>query len=183
MLWYGYIYYMLFNIFVLTITIVILRLLFINTLVRLNSLLIINKYFVSVVLAIFLITMISLNTLLTFYQSILYLNCLGEINITYVGSFIQNSIINNSALNLNLIQVYYYPFIYVFLLITVLSIIFCLSYNQDELFAFMFFCIIILVSGYTLFFTDSLIIFSFHMKCYWSHRFLSYINLLKLDVV
>ena len=52
-------------------------------------------------------------------------------------------------------------FIYVFLLITSLSIIFCLSYNRDELFSFMFYCQVILFAGYLLFFTDSLIIFFF----------------------
>jgi NADH-quinone oxidoreductase subunit M len=60
-----------------------------------------------------------------------------------------------------MIQVYFYPFIYVFLLVTVLSVVFCLSYNTDELSAFMFYCVIILVSGYALFFTDSLILFFF----------------------
>jgi NADH-quinone oxidoreductase subunit M len=60
-----------------------------------------------------------------------------------------------------MIQVYFYPFIYVFLLVTVLSVVFCLSYNTDELAAFMFYCIIILVAGYALFFTDSLILFFF----------------------
>ena len=56
---------------------------------------------------------------------------------------------------LNMIQVYFYPFIYVFLLVTILSVVFCLSYNTDELAAFMFYCIVILVAGYALFFTDS----------------------------
>lgn len=154
-------YYMFFNIFILTLTVVILRLFFINTLLRINSLVIINKYFVSIILSVFLITMISLNTLLGFYQNLVYLGNLSSTDIMYIGTHIQNSIIMHNSLNLNLIQVYYYPFIYVFLLITILSIIFCLSYNQDELFAFMFFCVIILLAGYTLFFTDSLIIFFF----------------------
>lgn len=69
--------------------------------------------------------------------------------------------LNFNANNLNLVQVYCYPFIYVFLLITVLSIFFCLSYNTDELVSFMFYCLIILMSGYILFFTDSLILFFF----------------------
>jgi formate hydrogenlyase subunit 3/multisubunit Na+/H+ antiporter MnhD subunit len=105
--------------------------------------------------------MISLHTLLVLYQNIVYIGNLNSADIAYIGMYIQNTIININALNINLVQVYYYPFIYVFLLITILSIIFCLSYNQDELSAFMFFCLIILVAGYTLFFTDSLIIFFF----------------------
>ena len=55
--------------------------------------------------------------------------------------------------------VYLYPYIYVFILITVLSVIFCLTYNTDELFSFTSYVLFILFAGYTLFFTDSIIIF------------------------
>jgi len=41
----------------------------------------------------------------------------------------------------------------------VLSILFCLSYSFNELVSFVFYCSIILISGYILFFTDSLILF------------------------
>jgi formate hydrogenlyase subunit 3/multisubunit Na+/H+ antiporter MnhD subunit len=58
-------------------------------------------------------------------------------------------------------EVYVYPFIYVFIIVTTLSIIFCLTYNSDELSIFMFYCCIILFAGYILFFTDSFIIFFF----------------------
>jgi formate hydrogenlyase subunit 3/multisubunit Na+/H+ antiporter MnhD subunit len=58
-------------------------------------------------------------------------------------------------------EVYIYPFIYVFIIVTTLSIIFCLTYNSDELSIFMFYCCIILFAGYVLFFTDSFIIFFF----------------------
>jgi len=68
-------------------------------------------------------------------------------------------LINASSSSLSLIEVYYYPFIYVFLIITVLSIVFCLSYNKDELMSFMFYCQLILLAGYALFFTDSIILF------------------------
>jgi formate hydrogenlyase subunit 3/multisubunit Na+/H+ antiporter MnhD subunit len=70
-----------------------------------------------------------------------------------------NFILLHKVLNFNLIQIYYFPFIYIFLLITVLSILFCLSYSINELIIFVFYCLIILISGYTLFFTDSLILF------------------------
>jgi formate hydrogenlyase subunit 3/multisubunit Na+/H+ antiporter MnhD subunit len=61
--------------------------------------------------------------------------------------------------DLNLLAVYYFPFMYIFLLITVLSIFFCLSYNINEITMFSFYCTIILLFGYLLFFTDSLVIF------------------------
>ena len=48
-----------------------------------------------------------------------------------------------------------------FLFVTILSVVFCLSYNTDELASFMFYCLLILIAGYTLFFTDSLILFFF----------------------
>lgn len=56
---------------------------------------------------------------------------------------------------------YYFPFMYIFYFITLLSIFFCLSYNKNELYAFVFYCAIILSAGYLLFFTNSLIIFFF----------------------
>jgi len=68
-------------------------------------------------------------------------------------------LLNTKALNLNLVSVYYFPFIYIFVLITVLSIIFCLAYNSSELMSFIFYCTLILMAGYLLFFTDSLILF------------------------
>ena len=76
-------------------------------------------------------------------------------NLTY------NFLFNLNNLNLNLIHVYYFPFIYIFILITILSILFCLSYSFNELVIFTFYCTLILLSGYVLFFTDSLILFFF----------------------
>jgi len=74
-------------------------------------------------------------------------------------TYYNSKIIDVNAVSLNLIQVYYYPFIYVFLIVTVLSVVFCLSYNTDELFSFMFYCLVILAAGYVIFFTDSIILF------------------------
>lgn len=79
----------------------------------------------------------------------------------YMTTLSFDKLVNLNSVSLNLLDVYLYPFIYVFLLITVLSIVFCLSYNKDELISFMFYCKVILLAGYFLFFTDSLIIFFF----------------------
>ena len=68
-------------------------------------------------------------------------------------------LINQAYLHLDLIEVYYFPFIYIFVLITVLSILFCLAYNINELTTFTFYCTVILIAGYTLFFTTSLLFF------------------------
>ena len=80
---------------------------------------------------------------------------------SFIFSYCFNKFLNLNSVSLNILDVYVYPFIYVFLLITALSIIFCLTYNKDELISFMFYCQVILISGYFLFFTDSLILFFF----------------------
>ena len=85
---------------------------------------------------------------------VMYLNYNYNLNDSYLFSFYYSSI-----------YLYFYPFIYIFLMITILSIIFCLSYNIAELFVFTFYCLIILIAGYSLFFTDSLIIFFFAYEC------------------
>lgn len=103
---------------------------------------------------------LSLNLLFNYYQDLIFytINCVDN-SFFYTSTFLSNSFLNLNTLSLNLVQVYYYPFIYVFILITLLSIIFCLSYNKDEFMVFVFYCKLILTSGYILFFTDSIILF------------------------
>lgn len=69
--------------------------------------------------------------------------------------------LNLINLNIILMGIYYFPFIYIFILITILSIIFCLAYSINEMTMFIFYGSTILIAGYVLFFTDSLIIFFF----------------------
>lgn len=64
-------------------------------------------------------------------------------------------------LNYQLLNVYYFPFIYIFLIVTTLSIIFCLSYNYNEIFFFVFYTTLIFFFGYSFFFTNSFILFFF----------------------
>lgn len=68
-------------------------------------------------------------------------------------------LLDQTFLGLHLTSVYYFPFIYIFILITVLSVLFCLSYNSNELSTFMFYCTIILSAGYAMFFTSSVLVF------------------------
>lgn len=159
MLWYGYIYYALFSILFIILVLVPLRMSFAKTLVRLTTTTLLTGYFLSGLLFIFLLTLLSLNSTLTYYQHSLTLMGNTVVDINYIGLFLSNSFLTVQALNLNLVQVYFYPFIYVFLLVTVLSILICLSYNSDELSSFISYCIIVLVAGYVMFFTDSLILF------------------------
>jgi formate hydrogenlyase subunit 3/multisubunit Na+/H+ antiporter MnhD subunit len=80
-------------------------------------------------------------------------------NIVIFDFFYYDYAVPTTSLNLNLLLIYYFPFIYIFIIITTLSILFCLAYNVNEIISFMFYCVIILLSGYILFFTDSLILF------------------------
>jgi formate hydrogenlyase subunit 3/multisubunit Na+/H+ antiporter MnhD subunit len=121
---------------------------------------VLSKLFMAATLFFFFCAFTTLHYLLDYYQeTLLLVNVESDINVICLWSFAK--LVNINATSLNLLQVYFFPFIYVFLFVTVLSIVFCLSYNTDELASFMFYCLIILVSGYALFFTDSLILFFF----------------------
>lgn len=153
MLWYGYMYYIFFNVLISIFTFFLIRLYLINFIGQSNIFGSLKRIFLSSVIFFFFTTFTVLNYLLDGYQEMIYLNN------SLISTFGVSKLFNLNNLSLNLLQVYYYPFIYVFLLITILSIVFCLTYNYDELFSFMFYCKIILLAGYVLFFTDSLILF------------------------
>ena len=99
-----------------------------------------------------------INYLLDFY----YLYSVIDTNfLTFMFSSQESRVFSTEAASVFNTEVYVYPFIYVFVLVTSLSIVFCLTYNFDELSSFMFYCMIILLAGYSLFFTDSFVIFFF----------------------
>lgn len=160
MLWFGYIYYIVFNFILAGLIFFLLRLYSLTLISKLNLFTILNKFFLSFVLYVFFVMFLSLNLLFNYYQDLIFytITCVDN-SFFYTSTFLSNSFLNLNTLSLNLVQVYYYPFIYVFILITLLSIIFCLSYNKDEFMVFVFYCKLILTSGYILFFTDSIILF------------------------
>jgi len=158
MLWYGYIYYLLFNILLVASVGLITRTHFLNTISRTAFVTQIARLFLSSVLFFFFIAFSSMNYLLDYYQEYTLIESQLS-DILAIALFTSPKFVPLNALGFNLVQVYTYPFIYVFLLVTVLSIVFCLTYNIDELFSFMFYCLVILLAGYILFFTDSLILF------------------------
>ena len=116
-----------------------------------------SKFFLAQTVFFIFLTFTILNFLLDYYQEVITLSNFGF----YFLTVSYDKLLTINGLSLNVLEVYTYPFIYVFLLITALSIIFCLTYNKDELLSFMFYCQVILLAGYFLFFTDSLIIFFF----------------------
>ena len=142
----------------LTSTLFLLRLFILTDINQKNTINSISILFLSKLSFFFLVSLLVLNYTLDFYHETIFLACNS---CTIQVSSISSKFITSNALTLNLIDVYSYPFIYVFLLVTILSILFCLTYNTDELFSFMFYCQVILIAGYTLFFTDSVILFFF----------------------
>ena len=165
MLWYGYIYYVLFFV-LLSIVFISSYSLSVNT--SFNRLYLFST-FATLALALFVILSFTSLTLLYYLlDNFTYFQCLGtsipgeSLLITWKSS---TFLLNQSFLAITPIDVYYFPFGYIFILITVLSILFCLSYNTNELSAFLLYCIIILSAGYSMFFTSSLLIFFF---CIWN---------------
>ena len=74
MLWYGYIYLFCFSICLFLLLFFFIRLFNLNNLFRLNTGLIVNRIFMSNVLFILFFTFLILNSLMCFYQNILYLS-------------------------------------------------------------------------------------------------------------
>ena len=118
----------------------------------------IGQVFLAQSLFCLLFTLIALNYLLDTYQSSFFSSTESFSTATCA---LEQRLVNLNSLSTSLIDVYLYPFIYVFALVTILSIVFCLSYSKDESFSFMFYCQVILFVGYLLFFTSSFIIFFF----------------------
>ena len=158
MLWYGFFFFFLFIWYI--IIVFYLRLFYLNLIIKfyiynlLSQLLLYLLIFFSFIFMflIYYIFNFIINNEFFYYKSIFY----------YYDSWNNNFLLFNLIiLNLNLIYVYYFPFIYIFILITLLSIFFCLIYNINELVSFIFYCLLILISGSILFFTDSFILFFF----------------------
>lgn len=160
MLWYGYIYYVAFNFILVSLVLFLLRLYSLNSINKSNLLSFLNKTFLSFILYLFMVMFISLNSLLNYYNEMVLIgSSFDSSNLFLLSTYSLNNLIKTNSVTLNLVQVYYYPFIYVFILVTLLSILFCLTYNKDEFISFIFYCKLILLSGYVLFFTNSLILF------------------------
>lgn len=67
----------------------------------------------------------------------------------------------NNPFSFNLLTVYMFPFIYVFVIITTISVIFALTYNFSEFYSFLIFILVITIAGFGLFTTDSFSLFFF----------------------
>jgi hypothetical protein len=159
MLWYGYIYYFLFFSVLFVTLISSLRISFLSSS---NSVFVINQA-VTLILSVFLsLAFLSLTFLYYLLDNfstfdVVFTNSPGEC--LFITNYAYAFLLDQMFVGLHPTSVYYFPFVYIFILVTVLSVLFCLSYNVNELTTFMFYCTIILSAGYSMFFTSSLLVF------------------------
>lgn len=160
MLWYGFIYFILF-LFVFLFILYFIRLFNLNIIIKFYNF----SFVLNLCLNFFLFFSFIFLFLIYFFFDLFinnfYLLAYSVPFINIYDNFFYSFLFNFINFNVNLIYVYYFPFIYIFILITTLSILFCLSYNINEIISFFFYCILILIAGSILFFTNSLILFFF----------------------
>lgn len=161
MLWYGYIYY------TASLFLVLVNFLFLFKLSNFSQTLTIQwaTRFSITILNTFMIfcsfSFAFLYCLFDYHSSFFELpsNCCGFNNVIYTTQITTANYPVLLELNINYINVYTFPFIFIFVLITAVSILFCLSYNLNEFITFTSYCVLISISGYTLFHTNSIILF------------------------
>lgn len=160
-MWYGYIYYLVFLFSVFVNVIFLFKLTTLNNFYKHTIVNFLLKNVLTFFVGFGFLVLILLHYVMENYSNFLIVvtKNLVELNLFTYNPY--NCLFFQSNYNLNLILVYYFPYIYIFIIVTVLSVLFCLSYNVNELAGFMFYITIILLAGYLLFFTDSLIIFFF----------------------
>jgi len=158
-LWYGYIYYIFFIALLFLILNFFYRLFFLNLFFKLNIPSLLIKTLLPFFLTLGFLILTILYSIFDFYISISYwvLNTTPSTNILVYLPI--DFLLNHSDFALNNLTIYTFPFIYIFITITIISILFCLSYNLNEILGFSYYTFLILLAGYVLFFTDSLILF------------------------
>ncbi len=161
LLWYGFIYYVIFLFLTSLLVLTFFKLFYINVFYKLDLVFSLMRYILSFFLFFTSLSLITLYYLLDFFSTFTIIYTTDILNVLIFNYYCYDYLISSNNLSLNLISIYYFPFIYIFLIITTLSILFCLTYNINEIISFMFYCTIILMAGYILFFTDSLILFFF----------------------
>jgi formate hydrogenlyase subunit 3/multisubunit Na+/H+ antiporter MnhD subunit len=155
-------YYILFNVLLIISILAVFRLLFVGSSASDFSFIQkLSKLFLSVSIFYLFSSLTLINYLFDYYYSYFTLFSRSLQTDSIIMNQHSNKFFELTSNSLFNTEVYVYPFIYVFVLVTTLSIVFCLTYNSDELNTFMFYCTVIIFAGYSLFFTDSIIIFFF----------------------
>jgi len=161
MLWYGFIYYVIFGFLTFIVVMFLLRLFYLNLFQKIDLLSILIKNVIGLFVWFSFLALLILYYIFDFFTTFTILYQTLNFDLFLFDYYCYDYLISSSSLSLNLVSVYYFPFIYIFVIITTLSILFCLAYNINELSNFMFYCTTILMAGYLLFFTDSIILFFF----------------------
>jgi formate hydrogenlyase subunit 3/multisubunit Na+/H+ antiporter MnhD subunit len=137
------------------------RLFYINLFYKMDLILALMRYVLGFFLFFSVFSLTVLYYIMDFFSTFTTSYSAASMGVMFFDYYCYDYLISSNSLNLNLISVYYFPFIYIFVIITTLSILFCLTYNINEMVSFIFYCTTILMAGYLLFFTDSIILFFF----------------------
>lgn len=165
MLWYGYIYYVLFLLTLALVVSFLLRLTMLHVFAKVNFVSTLYKYVTFAFLVFALGALAVVYTLFDYYSNFNYTPLVHPTQTAFFDYIYITSVVNFYALELHLSSVYVFPFLYIFILVTTISVLYCLTYNATEILAFVFYTFLILVVGYVLFFTDSLLLFFFAYEC------------------
>ena len=166
MFWFGYIYYVIFLFLSFLSLIYFYRLVFMNIFYRTTLINTLSKGILGFFLFFLFISLFTVFGLLDLYTSFNLTVTTNPLTLVFFTITPSNYIWNYYNLNLNLVSVYYFPFIYIFTIVTVISILSCLAYNANEISAFMFYVTLILIAGYILFFTSTSLFSSFYAFYY-----------------
>ena len=161
MLWYGFIYYVIFLFLSFISILFFFRLFYMNLFYKIELISSLIRYVLGFFIFFSFFSLSVLYYIMDFFSTFQTIYFYNNVNIFIFDYYSFDYIVSSNALNLNLISVYYFPFIYIFVIITTLSVLFCLAYNTNEIASFMFYCTVILMAGYLLFFSDSIILFFF----------------------
>lgn len=157
-MWYGFLYYLFIFTFTSIFTLFYFRLTFFKKLNKKTYFIFTTKFFLTVIIFVFSYSLIASYNIFYNFENFLFFETPSIFIFDYSSNANLFNVYNSS---LQLTYVYYFPFIYIFVLITTLSVLFCLSYSVNEVSSFSLYCLIILVAGYSLFFSDSIIFFFF----------------------
>jgi NADH-quinone oxidoreductase subunit M len=156
-----------FFLFIVTYFVFLILIVLSNNLLKIKEIYIINLFFlfffVFTIFLIFILIFTIYSQLFDYKFFNIYFVVDGSINgsTDIILDFIkydsyESMCLNNQPFLLNIIN---FPFLYVFILITFISLLFCLNYNKLELMTFIIYLVLIFIFGFGFFLTDSLILF------------------------
>jgi hypothetical protein len=144
-LWYGFIYYVIFLFLSFISILFFFRLFYMNLFYKIELISSLIRYVLGFFIFFSFFSLSVLYYIMDFFSTFQTIYFYNNVNIFIFDYYSFDYIVSSNALNLNLISVYYFPFIYIFVIITTLSVLFCLAYNTNEIASFMFYCTVILI--------------------------------------